>query len=361
MIVRDEERHLDACLRSLEGVVDEVVLIDTGSVDRSVEIARAHGATVREQPWTGDFAAARNLALDHARGRWILYIDADERLLPVTRESVRSLLADEAAAGYRVLLHPHPDWTAYREYRLWRNDDRIRFTGVIHEKVRPAILRLAAEDGRDVGDCSLRLEHHGYRTDQERKHRRNLPLLRAELAARPQTIFNWRHLGVVLIALGQLAEGERALLRSIELAREAGGEDVHGSLAFSELVRLRHGQGRQVDELLDEGLERWPENWLLVWIRARVDIAAGRYGRALAGLDRLLAVDLDAVAERGIAYDRRLFGVFAHSSRGRCLLELGRPADAALAFAAAERCDPGDPGHALRRSLAEARARRHSR
>lgn len=361
MIVRDEERHLDGCLASLSGVVDEIVVVDTGSVDRSIEIARFHGAKVHRLPWCGDFAQARNAALERAQGSWILYIDADEQLHPVTREQVEALLMPADEAAFRLLLHPHPGWTPYREYRLWRHDPRIRFEGVIHEKVRPRILRAAAQDGRRVGDCDLRLEHRGYLGEQERKHRRNLPLLRAELAQRPATIFNWRHLGIALASLGESEEAERAFERAVELARAAPAEDVHGSLAFAELVRLRHRRGEGVEALLQEGLERWPENWLLVWIRARTEIASGRYERALAQLDRLLAVDVDALGELGVAYDRRLFGVLAHASRGHCLLELGRASEAVDAYAAAERCEPGSAEHAVRRQLAEAMARRRAR
>src|SRR5947209_16564707 len=187
MIVRDEERHLAPCLESIAPVVDEIVVVDTGSVDRTAEIAVGHGASVHHAPWTGDFSAARNAALDRARGRWILYIDADERLRPIGRDRVEQLLGDADEAAFRLLLHPAPGWTGYREYRLWRNDPRIRFRGVIHEKVRPAILRVAELEGRPVGDADLRLDHVGYVGDQARKHRRNLPLLRRELAMRPET------------------------------------------------------------------------------------------------------------------------------------------------------------------------------
>lgn len=361
MIVRDEERHLERCLTSIAGVVDEVVVIDTGSADRSIEIARAHGAQLHQLPWPGDFAQARNAALEHAQGDWILYIDADEQLRPVGREQMEALLAEAREAAFRLLLHPYPDWTPYREYRLWRNDPRIRFEGVIHEKVRTRILRVAAAEGRAIGDCNLRLDHLGYVGDQERKHRRNLPLLRAELEARPETIFNWRHLGVALAALDKIEEAERALERAVELARAAPPDDVHGSLAFAELVRLRHRGGQDVGGLLREGLERWPENWLLVWIRARLEMAAGRYEHALADLDRLLEVDVDRLGELGVAYDHRLFGVFPHGSRGRCLLELGRAPEAAHAYAAAEQCEPHNPEHAVRRQLAESIAGRRAR
>ena len=80
LIVRDEERFLAGCLASLAGRVDEIVVADTGSVDRTREIALEHGARLIEHRWADDFAAARNVALDAASGDWILYVDADERL-----------------------------------------------------------------------------------------------------------------------------------------------------------------------------------------------------------------------------------------------------------------------------------------
>jgi tetratricopeptide (TPR) repeat protein len=356
LIVRDEETHLDGCLGSLEGVVDEVVVVDTGSVDDSADIARAHGACVYDEPWADDFSRARNVALDRAAGRWILYIDADERFRPVTREAAERLLEDPDPVAYRMLLHPFRGSTPYREYRLWRNDPRIRFQGVIHEKVMPAIEAVAAAEGRTVADCGLALDHVGYDGDQVRKHRRNLPLLRRQLAAEPENAFNWRHLAVVLWALGQPNEAEEALWQAVQLARTVEQPDRHASLAYADLIRMRHERGENVEQLLGEALERYPHNWLLVWTRARVDIDAGRPADALRSLDRLTAVDIGALPDAGVAYDERLFGAFAHASRGTCLLRLGRYAEAAEAYRAAEAAEPQTPEHAIKRQLAELRA-----
>ena len=81
LIVRNEEQFLEGCLRSLVDHVDEVVIVDTGSTDPSIEIAEHHGAKLHRFAWTGDFSAARNHGLDRCSGGWILYIDADERLV----------------------------------------------------------------------------------------------------------------------------------------------------------------------------------------------------------------------------------------------------------------------------------------
>src|SRR4051812_45021242 len=91
VIASDEERRLPACLESL-GFCDEIVVVDGGSRDRTRELARAAGAQVVDNPWPG-FAAQRNVALDHARGDWVLEIDADERVDPVLAASIRAMLA----------------------------------------------------------------------------------------------------------------------------------------------------------------------------------------------------------------------------------------------------------------------------
>lgn len=358
MIVRDEERHLGACLKSLEGVVDEIVVVDTGSVDRSVEIARSLGARVHRQSWTGDFSRARNAALELAAGEWILYVDADERLRPVGRAAVERLLAGSGRVAFRVLLRPFRGSTPYREYRLWRNDPRIRFRGVIHEKVMPAIHEVAAAERRAVGDCELALDHVGYDGDQARKHRRNLPLLRAQLAAEPDNVFNLRHLAVVLTGLGHTAEAELALWRAVELTRAAPRPPRHGSLAYADLVRVHHERGDDAAALVEEALGRYPDNWLLVWTKARLEIDAGRHQQALAWLERLIRVDVARLADGGVAYEERLFGAFAHASRGLCLFRLGRYAEAAAAYRAAESYEPANPEHSVKRQLAERRATR---
>ena len=140
MIARDEEAHLPACLRSIVDVVDEIVLVDTGSTDATVSIARSFGARVHEHPWQGDFAAARNAALDLARGEWILYIDADERLRPISRERIRATLKGASdCVSLRVRLVPFVGATPFWEFRIWRSDPRIRFVGRMHEKTTPAI------------------------------------------------------------------------------------------------------------------------------------------------------------------------------------------------------------------------------
>lgn len=352
LIARDEEPHLSACLTSISPVVDEIVVVDTGSVDSTVAIAEEHGARVLHRPWSGDFSTPRNAGLEAATGRWILYVDADERLRPVERATVEALLADAPEVGFRLRFHPAVGWTPYREHRLWRSDPRVRFEGIIHEKITDALAAVALADGRLIGDCDLTLDHVGYEGDQTRKHLRNLPLLRAQLEVEPDNVFNWTHLARVLHGLGRSDEAELALERAVSLARDA--PNPPGGTAWADLVELRLQRGDHVADLLAEGRARWPDNLALVWIQGREHLAAGRDEEAAACFSQLLNVDPEQ--PRPVSYDMRMLGAMAHAGLGLALFRMGRYAQAAQAFGAAERLEPEKDEYRVKRLLAEARA-----
>lgn len=361
LIVRDEAAVLAECLESIRPVVDEIVVLDTGSVDDSPMIAERAGARVSHRPWADDFAAARNAALELCRGQWILYIDADERLTPTTRTAMEALLVGAPEVAFRLLLRPFTGATLYREYRLWRNDPRIRFEGAIHEKVVPSIHAVAEADGRPISPCDLLLDHVGYEGDQTRKHRRNLPLLRRQLETEPDNLFNWHHLARVLSGLGEQEESERVLVHAIEVARAKPLPDPAGVLAYAELVATRLARGDDAGELLAEARERYPTNWVLRWLEARILVAAGAYVEALDHLDDLAGVDVSGLADQGPAYDERLFGEFAQDTRGLCLMRLGRYHEAAAAYGEALRLSPGNRAYVAKQELALARAARTGR
>lgn len=358
LIVKDEATFLPDCLASIAGAVDEIVVVDTGSVDDSPAIAAAFGARVYHEPWRDDFAAARNTALRYATGEWILYIDADERLAPVGKDALADLLAGAREVAFRLLLQPTALATPYREYRLWRSDPRIRFEGAMHEKVVPAIHAVADADGRPIGVCDLLLTHVGYEGDQTRKHHRNLPLLRAQLQADPGSLFNWHHLSKVLAGLGEYPESEQVLRHAVQLTREKPAADPTGVLAYGDLIALTLGRGQDAGPLLAEALARYPRNWQLAWLWSRALTQAGRHDEAISVLDRLLTVDTARLPDEGPSYDRRLFGELAHEGRGLCLFRLRRYAEAADAYAAAARCAPDHPAYPVKRGLALARAQR---
>lgn len=357
MIVKDEATFLPDCLASIAPVVDEIVVVDTGSSDDSPEIARRFGARVVHVDWADDFSAARNVSLEHGTGEWILYIDADERLAGVTRQSAARLLTSAQEVAFRILLRPMVSSTEYREFRLWRNDPRIRFDGVIHEKVVPAITRVAQEDGRPIGTADWLLEHVGYEGDQTRKHHRNLPLLRRQLALEPENLFVWHHLARVLAALGNAEEAEATLVGAIDRTRSSGTYHPLASLSFVDLIRLRQSRGEDASALLAEALAAYPDNCVLLFMAARALVDVGDHAGALERLDRILAVGRRSDPGWEPAYDRQLLGELTFDLRGLCLFRLASYERAADAYAEAARCAPGNPTYRTKCELARARHR----
>jgi primosomal protein N'' len=179
LIVKDEHDNLGRCLASLERFCDEVVVYDTGSTDDTREIARAAGALVVEGDWDGDFARARNAALDHCSGEWVLWIDADEAL--VTDDSAQRAALENASAeieafivtidnlrgAYASTTFAHPACRLFRRaYGCW--------TGKLHEQV---IARAGAPKLEMVPTEGIRLTHWGYLTadfESRDKAQRNL-------------------------------------------------------------------------------------------------------------------------------------------------------------------------------------------
>lgn len=161
LIVRNEERFLDRCLSSLRGIVDEICVLDTGSTDATVEIARAHGAVLGERPWDDDFSAARNACLDLARGEWILQIDADEELVGRDAAKVRRILSSSTPCHLVELELRGDGGRVERTWqpRLFRRDSGLRYRRALHE----TILEDLADRGLPSPEpCELLLVHHGY-------------------------------------------------------------------------------------------------------------------------------------------------------------------------------------------------------
>ena len=341
LIVKNEQLFLDGCLSSLQGLVDEVVVVDTGSTDASIDIARRHDARVIEYAWHDDFAAARNVGLAAASCEWLLYIDADERLVGTTREDLREGLSSPDVFCARLVFRVASNRTLFREYRLFRNDPRLRFKGAMHETIRPDLDVLQRDIGARVIDVPAKLVHLGYDGDMTRKYLRNLPLLRAAVLRDPDRVYYWNDLAHTLAGLG---ETDEAIAVSAEGVARAVPADRSSRILRSMLIhthaRLRAQRGEDVRELIETGLQLYPANWSLRFLRAHAQIDAGAPGAALADLEALVAQDAESLCDDLLAHDRRIFGCYAHDLMGLALLRMGDRTAAAAAFARAAAAAP---------------------
>lgn len=194
MIVRNEAANLPACLDSVRTLADEIVVVDTGSTDATREIARAHGARVINASWTGDFSAARNLALAAASGDWILVLDADEVLPPASRIRIRELISGRARSAYNLVQKNHLVEGAHVSVhivRLFPNDPRVRFERAIHEQVNTSLERV----GIRIVDTDVVFEHSGYASAETLagKTERNRHIIEEALAREPDGDPNLRY------------------------------------------------------------------------------------------------------------------------------------------------------------------------
>ncbi len=284
MIVKDEERFLDDCLASVLGVVDEIVVVDTGSTDKTIEIANLHGARVIDFPWTEHFAEARNQAIDAAEGDFMLTLDADERLDPTTAHHLREAV-DQAEFDVAYLQFANADekgptgrrWIAPRLYRLTPG---LRYIGRVHEQVAQPLAEI-----RSLTLDALVL-HYGYRQDvflERGKTERNTRLLEAALedpeAANPLVRSNY------LYHHAHMAQGAELLERFenfVGYVREQWPDELPAvpwvTAGIAECSRLLHDAGRYAEagELAEELLLRRGPSPLLEFIRCRAWIASGR-------------------------------------------------------------------------------------
>jgi tetratricopeptide (TPR) repeat protein len=227
MIMRNEAARLEGCLASVADFVDEMVLIDTGSRDDSVAIAQRLGATVHQLAWPGDFAPARNHALERVRGDWVLVLDADERLRPEAREPLRRLMAEPEALAITLLRRElgaaQAPYSAVS--RLFRRHPALRWSRPYHSMIDDSVLAIQAREPHwRVLHCpEPALLHDGYRPDrllEGSKAARLRQAMEAELAERPEDAY-----AIAKLAGLELGEGRReravALLRR-GLAANAG-------------------------------------------------------------------------------------------------------------------------------------------
>jgi glycosyltransferase involved in cell wall biosynthesis len=221
MIVKNEAENLARCLASVQGVADELIVVDTGSTDQTVEIAESFGAKVFHEAWQNDFSRARNAALAQATSQWILHLDADEALVPETGARVKPLLAVTPADGLKVCVRnfcAERGLLAYfdsMQERLFRNRPDYRYEQPVHELIVNAIVRT----GGTVADSDLMIWHYGYQQKavqgDESRLQRNLQLLEQAVAASPQDPGQCARLGFSYYELGNYPLAYQYLRRAL--------------------------------------------------------------------------------------------------------------------------------------------------
>ena len=228
MIVKNEAANLPQLLRTIADVADEVVVVDTGSSDHTLTVCREWGVRVVQDAWRDDFSAARNRSIEEATARYLLWLDADDRVPEETQSQLRGL-RDSALRGGAPRAHLFQVANLRRDggvqdvfsqIRLFPRQPGIRFRGAIHE----ALTESLSEQGVPVVATGLLVHHTGYAdADVNRaKSARNQVLLRAQLERDPTDFSTQFFFAQTLVATGETAKGELHLTEALRLAAERG-------------------------------------------------------------------------------------------------------------------------------------------
>lgn len=194
MIVKDEENFIANCLQSVQDVVDEIIIIDTGSTDKTTDIANTFDAKIYHLPWDNNFSAARNFSLEKATSKWIMILDADEELNPLDKSKLKKLINNKDIDAYYLKIYNYlgknKGTTKLVDARisLFRNNQKYRYQGAIHEEIENSIVK---NNGR-IKFSDLVINHYGYldeTIDAKNKTNRNKKIILEELKKEKENIF----------------------------------------------------------------------------------------------------------------------------------------------------------------------------
>lgn len=288
LIVRDNENTIRPCLETLRPWVDELIVVDTGSKDRTPEIAREYGARLFQFPWIDDFSAARNESVKYARGEWIFWMDSDDTLPIECGRKLKELAYGKHRAdvlGYVMQVHcPGPgdtgqhDVTVVDHVKLFRNRPDLRFEGRIHEQILPAIRRA----GGEVAFTDVYVVHSGSDHTEKGKQgklERDLRILHRELHEQPRHPFVLFNLGMTYADAKEYERAADYLRQSIAVAQPTESHLRKAyALLISSLAQLHREEVAW--DACTEALSKFPDDKELLFRSALLHHHFGRLREA---------------------------------------------------------------------------------
>jgi tetratricopeptide (TPR) repeat protein len=281
MIVKDEAEHLPRCLHSVDGIADEIIVVDTGSADDTVGIAESFGARVIRSPWRNDFAFARNAGLDAATGYWILFLDADEEIDAADRDELIICAQHPEYAGFFVQIHNYigadnTNVSINPVLRMFRNAPEHRFEGRIHEQISASIFRHTPNSSLHMS--GVKIHHCGYKNEmvaKKDKLNRNMQLLLRALEESPDDSFHLYNIGVEYLRSGQNEQALHAFRRSRTIISP---EMSYVHLIYKSEVRCLQMLKRHMEavEICAAGMELFPEYTDLMHAKGIGEMTIGR-------------------------------------------------------------------------------------
>jgi len=293
MIVKNEEDYIVDCIRSVRHLIDEIVVMDTGSTDSTIEQGLAEGAKIYHYNWQQNFAEARNYALEQATGDWILVLDADERLEYIDRNKFNDLLIHSEVEGYFITIESDigngEEKIVDQVVRLFKNKASYRFSGAIHEQVVGSIKE--NNGGEGLASTEFKIIHRGYlnkRIKEKSKHVRNMEVIHQALLHQPCDSFLRYSLGIEYIQQGEITQANEQLTIALKnlTGREGYSHSVVVNLASG---LLQTGQLQQAEDLIDQALIVLPNDSDLILLKGMVALHKKDYAATIPFLQQSIA------------------------------------------------------------------------
>ena len=324
MIARAEAELLPACLASIADLADEIVLVDTGSADATIEIARRHGARIGHFEWVDDFAAARNASSAMARGDWVLSLDADEEIDAADHARIRRLIAADRADAFQMTTRNYcqrvtapnfrpddgsypgrclsePGWVPSIKIRLWRNHLGLEWRRPVHELIEGS----AQELGARMLPTAVPIHHYGLTQRSAAKQEHYFQLGLRAIEENPLDSGAHLEVGLLSVHRGEIEKALEHLARAAELSPRPANPLVQ--MAGVLLTEMRFDEAR---ERLETALELEPDNGEVLHAFGVLEhFGAGDSTKAISYLRRSLEVNPDyALAHFNLARCRRALG-----------------------------------------------------
>lgn len=344
MIVANEEQNLPQCMESVKGVVDEIVILDTGSSDATIKIASRYGARVLHREWNGDFADMRNYALKYATGDWILQLDADERLVQedtqFIKEAIKNKDVNSVFCNIINIKGPPIGHTQFYSQRLFRNGAGAFYEGTVHETLQIK--------GKALFPSYIRIIHHGYNLNEAQmlaKSKRNASILEKQITENPYDARSYLHLSKCYFAQGfydmTIRTGKKVLENiGAETIRINPEIEIFMIMAFA---YVRKQDFDMAERMCQCAIEIKPDYIDPVFFIGKLCYDTERYGQAIIWLKRYK--ELREELEKNPRFDFRetyfIDAVYdAHLTLGSCYLKVGRFVEAEKAFLSAIEQNP---------------------
>jgi len=288
LIVKNEEKYLLRCLKSIADIADEIVVVDTGSDDGTLEIARQFSDKVFSIKWRDSFSRARNYALEKATGEWIFFLDGDEELTAESTGIIKEKLFNNDCEGYLIKVLSYYDTGNQIEitpdvvFRLFRNKKEYRFSGAIHEQVCDNITAVNPSAKIEIAE-DICIIHYGYLPEEiaaKGKAERNIKLLLKAVKKSPNSLLDRFHLGIELFRDSQI---DKALAEFLFVADKADLQAVYAPKLLRYITNCHYlmGNVREALRFIDDvWIKIFPEQGDLYYLKGLILKEIGKYREA---------------------------------------------------------------------------------